>query len=233
MIQIFIGNTLVVKDNINLNFQQINNNNNINNNYNNFYNYNNNNNNYNINNIGPAQYYNNYNNNINNNFNNFNNNSNNSNNSNNNIKKSYVSDDKYLNNILPKINAVPKMKLNINDNYNQMMNNNIEKKIKFYEEKKNTLNSQLNNYFSLNNSENYKLNIENIENQIKEKEEETKIQLNNEKENFENLVISLHDIDPTIQKEIVQIISSNDNKNKEKIFDFIKTNKEKFIDKLN
>ena len=233
MIQIFIGNTLVVKDNINLNFQQINNNNNINNNYNNFNNYNNNNNNYNINNIGPAQYYNNYNNNINNNFNNFNNNSNNSNNSNNNIKKSYVSDDKYLNNILPKINAVPKMKLNINDNYNQMMNNNIEKKIKFYEEKKNTLNSQLNNYFSLNNSENYKFNIENIENQIKEKEEETKIQLNNEKENFENLVISLHDIDPTIQKEIVQIISSNDNKNKEKIFDFIKTNKEKFIDKLN
>jgi len=232
MIQIFIGNTLVVKDNINLNFQQINNNN-INN-INNYNNYNNNN--YNINNIGPVQYYNNNNNNINNNFNNFKNNSNNSNN-NNNIRKSYVSDDKYLNNILPKINAVPKMKLNINDNNNKIMNNNIENKIKFYEEKRITLNNQLNNYFNINNSENYKFNIENIENQIKENENENKIQLNKEKENFENLIISLQDIDPTIQKEIVQINALNDdnnnNKNKEKIFNFIKTHKEKFIDKLN
>ena len=118
-----------------------------------------------------------------------------------------------------------------------LFKNNIENKIKFYENHRITLTNQLNSYFSLNTSENYKLNIENIENQMKENEKENLNELNKEKENFENLIISLNDIDPTIQKEIVQTINSNDNynnnKNKEKIINFIKTNKEKFIDKLN
>jgi hypothetical protein len=125
------------------------------------------------------------------------------------------------------------MKLNINDNYNKIMNNKIENKIKFYENHRITLTNQLNSYFSLNTTENYKLNIENIENQMKENDKENENELNKEKENFENLIISLNDIDPTIQKEIVQTINLNNNNNKEKIINFIKTNKEKFIDKLN
>jgi ribulose bisphosphate carboxylase small subunit len=68
---------------------------------------------------------------------------------------------------------------------------------------------------------------------MKENEKENLNELNKEKENFENLIISLNDIDPTIQKEIVQTINLNNNNNKEKIINFIKTNKEKFIDKLN